>query len=151
MVDRVNELNGDDHKALTPRTVSRSDSKLAPPAPLSTATPAQADSSLPASDGLDPEGLRAYRLALARQAGGHKRYPAEAVEAGWAGIVMLRVLVRTGGVAGSVALVKSSGHNVLDDAALEIFGQAVLATPLPPALRERAFELILPVLFELPD
>jgi protein TonB len=46
-------------------------------------------------------------------------YPRLAREAGWEGTVVLLVEVMPDGKAGTVALHKSSGHSVLDDAAVE--------------------------------
>ena len=45
-------------------------------------------------------------------------YPRAAREAGWEGTVMLQVLVLPDGTAGAVALHKTSGHSLLDEAAL---------------------------------
>jgi protein TonB len=45
-------------------------------------------------------------------------YPRAAREAGWQGTVVLQVLVLPDGSAGNVTLYKTSGHPVLDDAAL---------------------------------
>ena len=45
-------------------------------------------------------------------------YPRAAREAGWEGMVLLRVEVLHDGRAGSVTLHRSSGHTILDDAAL---------------------------------
>ncbi len=45
-------------------------------------------------------------------------YPRAAREAGWEGTVILRVLVLPDGRAGSVTLHKTSGHSILDEAAL---------------------------------
>ncbi|HZV55530.1 MAG TPA: TonB family protein [Rhodocyclaceae bacterium] len=92
-----------------------------------------------------------YRLALAREARRHKRYPVQAIDAGWGGTAEVRVAVRADGVAQSAALEKSSGHAVLDDAALDMLRHALTATPVPPALRGQAFAVNLPVVFELPE
>jgi periplasmic protein TonB len=105
---------------------------------------------LPPSDGLDADGLRSYRLALAREARQHKRYPPQAIDAGWEGTAEIQVTLRAGGVAEGVRLTRSSGHAVLDEAALSMLGRALPATPVPPALRERTFAVNLPVVFELP-
>jgi protein TonB len=45
-------------------------------------------------------------------------YPRAAREAGWEGTVVLQVLVLPDGRAGSVTLYKTSGHSILDEAAL---------------------------------
>ena len=52
--------------------------------------------SLAPSDGLDADGVRAYRLALAREARRYKRYPREAIDAGWQGTVEVLVAVAAG-------------------------------------------------------
>jgi protein TonB len=108
-------------------------------------------SALPASPGLDGEGLRRYRVALAGEARRYKRYPAHAIEAGWSGTTEVRVSVAAGQPVPVVQLVKSSGHPVLDEAALEMLRRAVPATAIPAALRERAFAVELPIVFDLPQ
>lgn len=108
---------------------------------------------LPPSPGLDAESLRSYRLALAREARRSRRYPARAIEAGWSGTVELRVSASPGLGAPLVRvdLAKSSGYPVLDDAALEMMREALPSAAIPAPLRERAFSVDLPILFELPD
>ncbi|MBK6554004.1 MAG: TonB family protein [Rhodocyclaceae bacterium] len=129
------------------------DSSTGTAAPRSEAAGADAPmaSSLAPSDGLDADGVRAYRLALAREARRYKRYPREAIEAGWQGTVEVLVAVAAGGVAEAPQLVRSSGQAALDDAALDMLRHALPATPLPPTLRGRPFAVNLPVVFELPD
>lgn len=107
-------------------------------------------SALPAGAGLDADGLRSFRLALAREARRQKRYPVRAIEAGWEGTVDLRVSVTTRGPP-TVSLVRSSGHAVLDAAALDMMGRAVPATALPASLKGQDFSVDLPVVFELPQ
>ena len=106
---------------------------------------------LPTSDGIDADGLRSYRLALAREARRFKRYPSQAVDAQWSGTAELRVTVQADGVAMAAELAKSSGHAALDDAALDMLRHALPVTPVPVVLRGRAFAVNLPVMFELPD
>ncbi len=45
-------------------------------------------------------------------------YPNAARENGWQGVVLLKVLVQKDGTAGEVIVEKSSGHQILDEAAL---------------------------------
>lgn len=107
-------------------------------------------SALPASAGVDADGLRSYRLALAREARRHKRYPARAIEAGWEGTTELRVTVTTR-AAPTVHLLRSSGHTALDTAALDMLGKAIPATALPASLKGQEFSVDLPIVFELPQ
>ena len=61
-------------------------------------------------------------------------YPAQAKRMGWEGRVVLRVEVLADGSAGAVSVAKSSGHEALDDAALE----AVRRWKFVPAKRDGA-------------
>jgi protein TonB len=97
------------------------------------------------------DGLRQYRLALAREAGRFKRYPDRAIEAGWSGTAELRVKVAPGLGHPVAELTKSSGHAILDEAALEMMGRALPTTPIPTSLQARVFSVELPIVFELPE
>ena len=102
-----------------------------------------------AGDGLDADGVRQYRLALATQARRYKRYPASAREANVGGTVEIRVAVASGGLPQDVQLARSSGNDLLDDAALEMIRKAAPRTTVPELLRSRAFVVSLPVVFDL--
>ena len=103
----------------------------------------------PAGDGLDAEGLRSYRIALATRF--RKFYPQSAIEAGWVGTTEVLVTLAADGIAPQVKVLRSSGHGALDDAAVDMLRRAVPLTPLPDALRGRSFAVNLPVKFELLD
>lgn len=107
-------------------------------------------SALPPRNGVDADGLRSYRLALARETRRYKRYPARAIEAGWEGTAELRIEV-AGNAAPTVHLTKSSGHRALDEAALEMLRHALPVTPVPAPLQAREFSVDLPIVFELPQ
>jgi periplasmic protein TonB len=96
------------------------------------------------------EGLRQYRLALAREARRYKQYPPLARSRGWEGTVELRVEI-TAGARPSVGLARSSGHEVLDAEALEMMGRAVLLAVVPVSLQGRSFSVPVPVRFALDE
>jgi periplasmic protein TonB len=108
-------------------------------------------SALPPTPGLDADGLRSYRVALAREARSFKRYPSRAIEGGWSGTVELRVSVPPDRGMPGVRLTKSSGYPVLDEAALDMLRQALPTTPIPAPLQEQGFSVDLPIVFELPQ
>jgi protein TonB len=108
-------------------------------------------SALPPAAGLDADGLRSYRLALAREARRFKRYPSRAIERGWGGTVDLRVIVPSDRGLPVVQLTKSSGYPALDEAALDMLRQALPTTPIPAPLQEQGFSVELPIVFELPQ
>jgi protein TonB len=107
---------------------------------------------LPVDGDVDAGEVRAYRLALARAARSHRRYPPAAIDAGWTGATELRISVASGfDATPEIHLKKSSGHSSLDAAALEMIRLAASATPVPASLRKQDFAVDLPIVFELPE
>ncbi len=104
-----------------------------------------------ASAGLDEEGLRQYRLSLAAATRRYKNYPASALDRGLRGRADVRVAVLANGTPQPPQLASSSGHELLDRAAIDMIARAVQATSLPRQLRGQAFALLLPVLFEIDE
>ncbi|KXB30515.1 hypothetical protein AT959_14400 [Dechloromonas denitrificans] len=100
---------------------------------------------------IDADGLRQYRLALAKEARRYKRYPALARERNWEGVVTVTISIPIPGALPLVSLGKSSGHEILDRQALEMIGQAVLAASLPESLRGKAVSVSLPVRYSLDE
>lgn len=95
------------------------------------------------------EGLRAYKIALASQARRFKRYPAQATGAGWAGRVDIRLAIDGGGRALAAVLVRSSGYEALDQAALAMIDAGAARVRVPESLAGQAFDVVLPVVFDL--
>ncbi|MHB1359233.1 MAG: TonB family protein [Rhodocyclaceae bacterium] len=99
--------------------------------------------------GAHAAGLRQFRLALAVEARRFRRYPDAAERAGLTGTAEVRVTVDTGVSSRRVDLHRSSGHALLDTAALEMLRQAAVRTGLPETLQGRNFVVVLPVVFEV--
>ena len=97
------------------------------------------------------DGLRGYRLALATQARRFKRYPAQAMASGWAGTAEIRVEVGSDGRPLVATVVRSSGYELLDRAALTMIDAGAQRARLPESLRGKAFAVVLPVVFNLDD
>jgi periplasmic protein TonB len=97
------------------------------------------------------DGLRGYRLAVATQARRFKRYPAQAMASGWAGSTEVRVEVASDGRPRTATVVRSSGHELLDRAALTMIDAGALRARLPESLRGKAFAVVLPVVFNLDE
>jgi protein TonB len=76
------------------------------------------------------------------------RYPTVARRRGLTGRVEVEVDIAPSGVVGATALVASSSHRLLDDAALEA-AQALGRVPFPPGVRPRPLRMRLPVVFVL--
>jgi protein TonB len=118
----------------------------AAPAPVPAPPPIEAAGPQVASPGQQaapiPESLSRdqYRVQLIDEARRHKRYPPLARENNWQGDVRVAVAVAADGRP-TVTLKGSSGYEVLDRQALEMFRQAARAVPVPPGLRGREFAL----------
>lgn len=128
----------------------------APPAPAASgetaATPPTAAAGASSRETMpDAEGIRSYRIGLAREARANKRYPLLARERGWAGVSEVQVEVSREGLPRQTLLARSSGHELLDREALDLMARAAAATAPPESLRGRAFTVRLPVVFELEE
>ena len=128
---------------------------------LSSASSAASENSLPragsfagaasagARDGVSADDLRSYRMSLAAAARRFKRYPALARERGWEGTAEVALEVRAQLPVPAVALVKSSGYDLLDEQAVAMMTQAAGAISLPESMKGRDFRIVLPVKFGL--
>ena len=66
---------------------------------------------------------------------GNLNYPAQALHRHISGDLVLDVAIRANGSVYRVRVLRSSGHKVLDDAAIRIVGLAAPFAPLPPNIR----------------
>jgi periplasmic protein TonB len=117
----------------------------APPAQPVTATAAP-----PAPGVADARPLGEYRRELIDAAGRFKRYPPLARENNWAGSVLVRVAIGADSSA-RLSVKKGSGHQVLDEQALDMFGQAARVVAVPAALRGKPFALEVRAIYGLED
>jgi periplasmic protein TonB len=99
--------------------------------------------------GANADGLRQYRLALAREARRYKRYPERALLAGIGGTAEIRVEYSRGRVMPVERLARSSGNDSLDAAALEMMRLAAPRAAVPESLRGREFAVTVPVVFDI--
>lgn len=111
---------------------------------------APAATSVPAA-GADPDGLRQYKLALAREARQFRRYPERARLAGIGGTAEVRVEHGAGIPAPVARLERSSGNEALDSAALDMMRLAAPRAAVPELLRGRTFAVSMPVVFDLDE
>jgi protein TonB len=90
----------------------------------------------------------AYRNALRRLIQEVLRYPSAARRRGLSGTVELEIHVQPNGSVGKVAVVDSSAHPILDQAAVDAV-RSLPRLPFPAGLQPRALRVRLPVVFEL--
>jgi len=95
----------------------------------------------------DARSVAEYRLQLIGAAPRYKRYPRVARENNWEGLVALRMAFSASGRVASLSVTKTSGYDVLDQQAMEMFKSAAAAVPVPPLLRGREFAFDLAVTY----
>ena len=117
-----------------------------PPRPVTAPVAAVAQ-----SEAVSLDGVRQYRLNLAREARQSKVYPGLARERGWEGVVVVVVTTVAGVALPQVTISQSSGIELLDRAATELVELAVQSARMPESLRGQQFALTLPIHYQLAD
>ncbi len=97
----------------------------------------------------DAGSVEQFRRALIDAAARYKRYPVQALERGWQGRVEIRLVIGPTGIIQGSAVKASSGHEILDNQALDMVKRAKPLAPVPAALRGREFSVDIPVIFDL--
>jgi protein TonB len=122
-----------------------SELETAPPVPAAPPVVAEAEppsvaAAPPGAEAVaDPGSLAQYRLQLIAVAPRYKHYPSVARDNNWEGTVALRMVVSPNGRVASLSVTKSSGYDVLDQQALQMFRKAAATVPVPPVLRGKEF------------
>jgi protein TonB len=123
---------------------------VSPPQTVSAAS-ASAHARAAATEAAFAQTIGQYRLQILGAAGAFNRYPPLARENNWEGAVDVQMRVRGDGSLGALSVKRGSGHDVLDEQALDMFRQAQERVPLPPALRGREFTIDLKAVYRLKD
>ncbi len=95
------------------------------------------------------EGKKSYLFAIAAEARRVRKYPPRAFAAGWQGTAEIQINVAIGGVVQPPRLHRSSGYADIDEAALAFVDIAQQRTVVPESLRNRAFDVVVPVSFTI--
>ena len=93
--------------------------------------------------------LGQYGSTLGRAIAKHKQYPKIAQMRGWQGDCLLDLKLDGSGNVLSASVKESSGHEALDNQALEMARKAAPFPAPPDVLRDRSFNLTVPVSFKL--
>ena len=130
-------------------------SSAPPAAPIPVRSAAQA----PAGVNNEPSGesdsevdkgtLEQYRLALIVATRRYKRYPAIAMEKGWQGRVEVHMVIGANGMLARASIKTSSGHEILDNQAVNMLKKGKTTVRIPASLRGREFGIDIPVIFNL--
>lgn len=124
----------------------------APPAPpvIARTEPAPAPAS-PTVEAVDAGSLAQYRLQVISAARKYKRYPRVAMDNNWEGDVVVRMVVGANGMISTLSIKTSSGHEILDKQALDMFRKAKPLVLIPAALRGKEFTIELRAIYNLKD
>ncbi len=95
--------------------------------------------------------LASYGHALSQAIGRHQRYPQLARMRGWQGTATVALKFGVGSRLLATTLHKSSGHDVLDEQALEMVRDAHPLPAAPERLRSRDFTVLVPIVFRLKE
>ncbi len=79
----------------------------------------------------------------------YKRYPAIAMEKGWQGRVEVHMVIGANGAIANASIKTSSGHEVLDNQAMDMLKKGKTTVQVPASLRGREFTIDVPVIFSL--
>jgi len=74
-----------------------------------------------------------------------------ALDNGWTGDVVVRIDIDAGGAVTGIRVERSSGHEILDGQALEMFRRAAPEVAVPAALRGKAFSVEVRAVYNLRD
>ncbi len=124
-----------------------SQAKAAPLAPVGAKTEATTKSGSDVDNGT----LERYRLALIVATRRYKRYPAIAMEKGWQGKVEVHMVIGANGMLADASIKTSSGHEILDNQAIDMLKKGKTTVQIPAGLRGREFSIDVPVIFNLDD
>lgn len=105
----------------------------------------------PPTEALDAGSVAQYRLQLISAARKYKGYPRVAMDNNWEGDVVVRMVIGANGMISALSIKSSSGHEVLDRQALEMFKNAQALVQIPAALRGKEFSLELRAIYNLRD
>lgn len=119
-----------------------------PPAPVVAATPPPPTG--PSQADIDDAKGR-YGNTLWGAIGKQKQYPKVALLRGWQGEVVVELQLDGSGKLKSKKIIQSSGHNVLDEKALDMVDKAAPFPAPPDTLRGSSFSIKVPIPFKIED
>lgn len=119
----------------------------APPPPVS--EPVRVPVPPPRPLAPDPAALAAYGKSVAGAVAAQQKYPRLAMMRKWQGTALLQLELAADGQLRDIRVISSSGHDILDQQALDMVRAALPLPPLPASLTERPLTIEVPVVFRL--
>lgn len=123
-----------------------------PPAPVQTPVQKPVETSLLPSQSQDDETLKArIRDQLNIRIRFHRVYPRLAIRNAWQGQVDLGIHILANGTLSHIRVLRSSGHSILDKAAMQSLQRVAILPEAEDWLQGRDYDVILPVIYRLQD
>jgi protein TonB len=97
----------------------------------------------------DPNALDRYAAQLAAALRGRLRYPEPARAQGMSGVAMIRFTMQRSGQIVNASIVHSTGHQILDYAALTAAAPGTSLPPAPEAIQQKQLIFVVPLRFSL--
>ena len=126
--------------------------EAAPPTNALAVTPAGRGTGTSATPGSDPKARiqeADYFALVSAHLNRKKRYPVEAKKARLQGVVTIRFTVDRDGNVSNVSIRRSSGHDLLDSATLELLQRVAPLPHMPASMRRDSVTLSLPIDYSL--
>lgn len=99
------------------------------------------------NDKVEPSTSKGYTAELSQEIAAHKRYPKAAKRQNQQGRVEVRVVIQKSGKVSHLSISKSSGHKLLDQAALKAVKKAEPFGALPASMQKSQLAIIVPFEF----
>jgi protein TonB len=123
-----------------------------PAVPAPTTVAAAAPSAAAArGDTIDRDAAQRYVTQLATVAVKYQGLPRAALENGWDGVSEVRLTIGENGRIREAVVGTSSGHEVLDQRAIDIVRKSAPLTEITGGLRNKEFTVFIPIRFILPN
>lgn len=139
---------------LPPVTSPQPQRQPAPAAPTKTSAAPSAPSAVapPSAVSTDPRALKQqadYFALISAHLNRRKTYPVEARQARQQGVVVVRFTVDRNGNVSGVAIKRSSGHDILDQATLALVQRVAPLPRMPVSMQRESITLALPIDYSL--
>ena len=135
--------------SLTPPATEPTPNAAPAPDPSAALAPQPAAPAARAGTEVDADNIARFRMRVIEEAMKFKRYPQAAQDNNWQGRVEVRVTFGSDGRRASIAIVRSSGYEILDKQALDTITKA--SVPVPSSLRGKEFVLEIPIIYNIKD
>ncbi len=122
---------------------------VVPQAPVTAPQPKAPPPQPKVDEGRERNLIEKYQQDVSARIKQFEKYPLIATRRHWEGTTVVQLVVASDGKVTGVSIVESSGHEILDEAAVKMIREASPLPPLPEGLRGRDRTIQVPIKFKL--